>query len=737
MTVVASTDALDTALRALVARNASVILAAERGARSLGRGIADRALVRTAPVTSEDLAEALQTARREAPTCVVLDGVSSLGGWAALERPEARLARLLDTLEGSGPADVHLFVHDAPLAARLAETPAGADPAVDRLRDRAKLAAPSHTDVRVARRAWRVGTLLVLAIAVLPLVAGVFVGPSSGPTLVLGGLATRVPGALWLDAWIADAIARGDAAALIRTDALWWPFGADLAALFGSAAPAVLAAPFVWAFGYPDFWNVFVASALVANGAAAAALARTAGARRAASLLAGLAFAVAPPLLIAAEEGRQAQLLAFALPLALRSGLRALDGHRRIDAYLTAGWILASTFLWWMYGALALTLLAAACLDRLVRDAPSRRTLLENIRASAHLAAPASLAAIPTLIGFQQGRLSTGDAGSSVLDASEPGATARLAEVAGGSLTLDQLAWGGGPLPAHGVHLGLLGLAAIALVALPRGRRPGWLGVAAVLAVLALGPFVTVATTAYLGPWDLLFRWLPFFSRSGVPTWLLGPAGLFLGVWMALALSDIWPSRSAVARAAAVVLTLGVGVGLPLAAGRLPLARFEFDAPGWWSFLGEEGAVVVLPVAGDDLPLAWQPLHGHPIALGPSPSVALDAKGPVNSALHSAPLLQFLSRPGKPPFTRTDLETAWDQGLRWIVWDQTRLADLLASGVDRGGWNELAERVDRLFGPPRYANANVRVYAVRDAMAALSEVSAAGTPGGQPPAPPP
>ena len=81
----------------------------------------------------------------------------------------------LDTLEGSGPADVHLFVHDAPLAARLAETPAGADPAVDRLRDRAKLAAPSHTDVRVARRAWRVGTLLVLAIAVLPLVAGVFV----------------------------------------------------------------------------------------------------------------------------------------------------------------------------------------------------------------------------------------------------------------------------------------------------------------------------------------------------------------------------------------------------------------------------------------------------------------------------------------------------------------------------------------------------------------------------------
>jgi hypothetical protein len=699
--------------------------------------------VQTAPADVSALARLLRDPTGKDPrSLLLLDGVDVLGGWAFLERAEARIVRLLDTLAAHGAPNVEIIVRDVALATRLEQLPSGADPAVDRLRTRIGLTAPPREASRARRALWRVAAALVMCAAVVSLVAGVFVGPNSADTLVIGGVDTRVPGALWLDSWVADALLRGDFAALVRTDALWWPFGADLAALFGNLAPALLAAPFVHVFGYPGFWNVFVAAALVTNGMAAAALARTAGAHRIASLLAGIGFAVAPPLLVAAEEGRQAQLLAFALPLALRAGLRALDGHRRSDALLAACWTMAAGYIWWWYGGIALTLLGLAWLDRAVRDAPARAVLWDNLRHGAYVVAPAALAAIPLVVAFHGGQVASVDAGLSVLDtAGDPGTDARIKEIAQGSLSPEQLLFGGGPLPEWGVQLALVSLALLTCVFLPRGRRPGWLLLAMSFAAVSLGPWILVDEVAYSGPWDLLYRWMPFFSRSGVPAWMLAPGALCLAVWLALALSDLSPSADRGVRPLAPVgilaLAVALALGLPAANGRLPLARFAFDPPSWWSLLGDEGAVVVIPLAGNDMPLAWQRLHHRAIATGPSAGIAIEAAGPVHSGLDKAPLLRFLSRPGEQPFARQALDEAWDQGLRWIIVDQERLSGLLATGMVGGGWGELGEHIERNFGPPRFANPAVRIYALRDAMdddEALS--SAFDAPGGSPPGPP-
>lgn len=654
------------------------------------------------------------------PPLLLLDGVHVLGGWAFLERAEARVARLLDTLEAGG-GTVEVIVRDVALATRLDQLSAGVDPALDRLRARVGLEAPSLAAAALKRGLWRVIAAVGICAAVSFLVAGVFVGPSSGNTLVIGGMDTRVPGALWLDAWVADALARGDYAALVRTDALWWPFGADLAALFGNLAPAVLAAPLVYLFGYPGFWNVFVASALVANGAAAAALARAAGAHRVAAMLAGVGFAVAPPLLVAAEEGRQSQLLAFVLPLALRAGLRALDGHRRSDAFAAAAWVMAAAYIWWWYGGIALALLGFAWIDRVVRDPPSRATLWKNLRRGAYLVTPAALAAIPLVVAMHGGQVATVQAGLSVLEtAGDPGTDARLDEIAQGSLAPEQLLFGGGALPGWGVQLMLVTLALVACIALPRGRRPGWLLLAASFAAVSLGPWIMVDGVAWSGPWDLLFRWVPFFSRSGVPAWMLVPGGLCLAIWLALALTDLSPGADKglrrLAPAGIAALAALLALGLPAANGRLPLARFAFDPPSWLSLLGEEGAVILIPFAGNDMPLAWQPLHGHAIATGPSAGVAIEAEGPVHAALEDEPLVRFLSRPGEQPFARQALDDAWDQGLRWIVVDQQRLSGLLSTGSVGSAWGELGEDIEQNFGPPRYANPAVRIYAFRDAV---------------------
>ncbi len=688
-----------------------------------------RGAIRTAALLSAARPEASPGGRvpldRSAPALLLIDGVSSLAGWAFLERAEARLVRLMDTVASTAGLRAELLVRDPTLAARAATVPEGTDPPLDRLRARAGIAAPPITERRGAQWGWRVLALAALCVAVAPLVAGVFVGPQESTALVLGGAETRVPGALWLDSWIAGALARGDLSALVKTDEIWWPFGVDLAATFGNLAPAVLAAPLVYLFGYPGFWNVFIALALVVNGAAAASLARAAGAHRVAALLAGISFAVAPPLLIAAEEGRQAQLLAFVLPLALRAGLHALDGHRPRDFVRAAALTVGAGYVWWWYGGLAFAVLLVGWLDRLVRDPAARPLLWANIRRASYLVVPLVLAAVPLVVAVHGGQVSTVEAGISVLDSGgDPGADARILEIAGGSLTPEQLVFGGGPLPASGVQSALVGLALLALIVLPLGRRPGWLVLAGGFGVLALGPWITVGDTAYEAPWDLLYRWAPFFSRSGVPVWMLVPAALCLGVWLALALTELSPRADrgvpAYARVGIVGLGLALALALPGAADRLPLARFSFDPPAWWSLMGEEGAVIVIPFVGDDMPLAYQPLHGHPLALGPSPGTVIESEGPVKRALDVSPLLRFLSKPSEPPFDRRALDDLWDAGLRWIVIDQPRMRGLLEAGAMGLRWAELGEQVENIFGPARVATFDVRIYAVRDVRDAVS-----------------
>lgn len=715
----ATRRALGDAVRS--AAGARRVILCERGrAPGWGRLAGASATILTAPVSDD----ALRAAIGADGASVFLDGAGALGGWAFLERTEARLARLRAQL----PGGTHLTVLDPTLAARAAEVPAGRDPALDRLRAAWSLPAPAVGAHRLKRALWRLGALAVLLLAVLPLVAGPFIDSSVEAPLIIGDPAGRIAGSLWLDAWVAEAFARGDAAALVTSDEIWWPIGADLAATFGTIGPAVLAAPFVLALGYPAFWNPFVTLALLLNGAAAAAFARSAGAARGPALLAGLAVAVAPPALVAAEEGRQAQFLAFFLPLALRSGMRALDGQRRADAHLTFLWTLAAGLVWWVYGALAATILGIALVHRALRDAPARPTLLANVRRAAHVFVPiGGLALVPSLVGFQYGQAAAlVDAGSSVLDVQSQGTQARLEEVARGAVTVEQLFLGGGSLPGYGLQTSLLLLLLATLVLSPRARRPGPLVVAAILGVLSLGPWVAWEGTDYTAPWDWLYRWLPLFARSGVPSWLLLPGAAFVTLWFALFLSDLPVERPRVRATLGGIVALALAFGVPFAAERAPLARFEFLPPDWAEYLGEPGGVVIVPIAGNDLPLAWQRLHGHPIAFGPSASLTLRSEGPIGVGYGQDRVLRFLTEPGQPYFPGGSLLALWDQGLRWVVVDERRLETLMSQG-QIGRWVEVVTQVDAAFGPARYVSDEVRIYSVRDAVERAAGADAAAS----------
>lgn len=708
LAVVADRAALLSAARAW---DGAVVVLAERARLGWWARRAPAARILTAPVSPQSLIAALESSGSSA--LVLVDGADAIGGWAFLERAEARLARLREELGGARVA--RMLVRDAPSAERLAELPEGADPVVDRLRSIWNLAGPSRRIARRTRAIWRVFALLAVLAAVVPLVGALFVSPSTDAPLVVGDPGGRVAGSLWLDEWVTQALAEQNWLALIETDVLWWPHGANLAGIFGSIGPALLAAPFVALYGYPGFWNPFVACALVLNGLAAAAFVRAAGAGRGPSILAGVGFAVSPPLLLAVEEGRQAQFLAFVLPLTLRAGLRTLDGHRHRDAVASLYLLVGAALVWWVYGAIAATILGVGLVHRLARDASSRTSLVLNLRRATHLVFPAAgLALLPGFVGFLHGRAaSTVKAGSSILETTDAGTYARLEEVAKGSLALEQLWLGGGPLPGTAAHVALLVAAAFGILGLPRGRRPAPLVLAAVFAALAVGPWFDLQGVAYVAVWDALYRWLPLFVRSGVPGWLLVSAALWLALWLALCVGDL-PGSPRLRRVAGFVAFALLAFGLPISADRAPLARFKFSAPPWWDYLAEPGGTVIVPFAGDDLPLAWQPLHGHPLALGPSPALALRAEGPISIAIAEDRVLRFLTQPGEPFFTRAALQGSWDAGMRWIVVDLRRLESVLRISGGSSQWSNFIGQIEQTFGPPRYASREVRAYALRD-----------------------
>ncbi|MDP6932465.1 MAG: hypothetical protein QGG40_06085, partial [Myxococcota bacterium] len=322
------------------------------------------------PVLPADILAILRSLDR---ACViVLTDVRDLAHRTCGQRPEAQLAEFIDqvrpALDDTGS---HLLILE-PLAPDRISHP---DVIGQRLLARvdaaliwtgARLSAVSHAPVTLAqwmvrgRDAWRLSSRaeilndrlawcssgLLFAILALVSLQSVFIHQSS-QTQLLGAIDESLPGSLWSNWWVYSTLVGADVSEFAHTTQVLWPVGIEPAATFGNLFASILSVPFQAIGGYPDYWNVFVLAALVTNGLATAALARTLGADRRGAVIAGAIFTVAPPILREVAAANQALFWASPLALALRSGLRMLDSDSESDAWWTGTWVAIASLTWW------------------------------------------------------------------------------------------------------------------------------------------------------------------------------------------------------------------------------------------------------------------------------------------------------------------------------------------------------------------------------------------------------
>jgi hypothetical protein len=239
------------------------------------------------------------------------------------------------------------------------------------------------------------------------------------------------------------------------------------------------------------------------------------------------------------------------------------------------------------------------------------------------------------------------------------------------------------PLPWTAVSRSFLLVLIVALLAavLPRAIRSGWFrdrGVTfwcwcgiAMVAVLSMGPVIRAGTAdVTIGPYALLYRYMPGFQHMQVPgrlNVLLLPLLAILCTtafreWIETQPSTMW--RVGVAVVTCLLLAADLAVS-PLTLHALPL---EADLPNsirWLRDQAEPGGVLVLPT--DTIARQRSPLylyyalyHRHPILNGYASFVPPDC---------AAALQQVRSFPSAGA-----IETLRQRGVRYVVLDRVELA---------------------------------------------------------------
>lgn len=662
-------------------------------------------------------------ADQEEPCAVVVMGALSLGGWLAGESSEQRLSRFLDRLPRRLDLAVVLVEPVSASAVRQPDRALGRLLGrVDRtwlwtgsslLRAREALAAgaprpPGLPWYAAVRDGWFwAGLVCLCAVAA----ATVLRASGAEGTALLGNAREVLPRSLWVDAWFSHQLATGGS--WVFSDTVAWPSGADVIPHVRGLGAAVVALPFVRAFGYPEFWNPLVALALVCNGLAAGWLARVAGADRGGVVLAALGFLIAPPVLTQVGLGDQAVFWAAPLAVAIGLGMRALDGDRR-DATLSGAAIGVAGLFWWFYALFAAALLLSLALARALRHPAGRSALSRQVRGMLRAFLPFSVGLVPMIGAWVRGDWPR------VADIIGPkaGALSGAARVWFHRATTDVLSLeqlfvsptaGAGWLPSLVVLVVLS-----SWVLLHRGRRIWWAAVAAAAAVLAMG--------VWLDPrWGLSSGWLPLPLRGlqvlFPPLELLDRPDRFLiitALATAVMAGLLWrPLCHRLPSALRPALwTAGLALVGASSAMSTSLSTFLFEAPGWTRAISGQGAVLHVPMGLSEADLMWQPLHGQPITGGPDEAMLLDDGSPYRLLFEQNAALAFFW-----DFAKGRLDSdgrAWllGRGARYVV-----VYEDVVNRVSEGTQGEtylmpLADRIEQTLGPAIYNADGVRVYSL-------------------------
>ena len=721
-------------------------VAAARGMRTEAR---DRLYKRAAPLPPTAIRDWID-ARPEGttPITVVVDGADAVGGWMLGERGESRLVELVEVcrpaLRRTGAALVlveplgldRVFDPD-PISAGLLRR-VGAVRLWDGRRLRlARADQPGLVEglLRPDLARWsgagqRIESGLGFALAVV--VCGLLATAVAWPALsfqqgagvaLLGNGSGDLVGSLWGDWWVWRAVTTGAWGDILHSDYAFWPLGTPMIPRFGGVLANALSLPFQALGGYPGWWNGFAVAALVANGVAAWLLARHLGAGRFGALVAAVLFGGAPPLLREVADGAQAWFWAAGLPLALRSGLRAVDSRRSADAWWTGIWLGVCGAGNWFYAMFGVGLLVPVLFQRMARaDRAGQEALAAQVGRAGRALLPFLALGLPLLLEANRGELLGLSWGQwPAAAAGQVYGDMTLRTLAARSVSVQALLAG-----ATGMGVGRVAqLAVVAMVvawaALNRGQRWTWPGLLVFSALLATGPYLGLedeGLSAGLHPllYTALYMVLPLFSRLHEPDRLLILSGLIAAVMSALLVRQVGLRVRPAARPILAGAAIAGALLFPWAKGMVPMPTFTFEVPAVYSLLSEEGAVMEVPLGFREAALLYQPVHGHPLVNGPGEWMETQVQRDLYWTVTQDGVLRYLWKSGEPLFQAAELSTAHDKGLRYVIMDLRTIKRLGAKGGALSlAMLALSQQIDLAFGPPIYADKGVQLYRVPDA----------------------
>ncbi|RME27560.1 MAG: hypothetical protein D6798_04275 [Deltaproteobacteria bacterium] len=508
--------------------------------------------------------------------------------------------------------------------------------------------------------------LLDLGLAVL-VTASVWRAPGGR---LLGSPDVDVWNHAWGPWWWADSLRQGQLP--WHTELLRWPVGGTL--WFIDPALAAVGAPLTWAFGPALAFNLALLLSVALTAAACRHLARQLGADPPAATVAAAAGAGSAWVACALHNGitEAAHLAPTALALAETARALRIPGPR---AGTRLGLALGLAAAVSPYAGLAVGVVVAA---RLLLGPLARRDLVRTALPAA--LAGAAVAAGPTalLLASLRGpdamirRSPQLDAELALHNAVDP----RTFVTPGGFQSVD--------LSAEGfIHLGYLGLFALALAAVGLRRNPDnrrW-AVAGFLAVILAsggqlffdGRFVSLGGQPVVLPWGLLKAVLPGLAITH-PLRMVMPAVVLVAALAAVALTG----RRRVLVAAA---TAGVLVdGLVLSGAPWPIATADAAIPAVYADiarpLGQPPGEAILdlptdlgPTMGASRYLYWQTAHRRPIPYIP------DARA-TTASLVSLPDFRHLAA-----LSRRRPEEDAAENFRSALYGPVRPAHLLREGL--------------------------------------------------------
>ena len=504
---------------------------------------------------------------------------------------------------------------------------------------------------------------------------------ADAPSLIGHWDALDLPGSVWAHWWVHHALQEGSSPFVDTVS--FWPIGLDPVLQY-NLLDALLGTPWIALLGVVDGYNVATLAALISTGMGGYVLGRAVGLTGPSAVFVAVAIQSSSAVALELYEGRLSQFLLVFLLLALAALARLLhqDGSWRLAVGL--GVSAAATALVYWYAGLYF-LLAGAALVAFSRARWTRPRMT-------HLAIAAVTGAV-TVMPFVMdlvGQWSTLPGMGRNLEGIQA-ATNWVSTKSGVEIATENSRWWLWPIlsranqeAGHQLSLVVLALTVVAL----RARRPalmGWLAVAGIGWVLALGPFIHgySTTTTVSAPFGWLQSLSPLFARMWWPQRFEILTAIGLAVAAGMGLDRVLKNRKRGGLGWALVLVLVVA-DAPLRSGVLPVRASEVPEYAAPLYRGLAGPLLTTPLQPSVRVLnhqRWiQTQHGQPILNGNGEHIPGHAPAQWEAWVGQSRLLAALltlQESGELEVTiePNDVDMLIDAGFRYAVADPTVYGD--------------------------------------------------------------